>query len=578
MLPACYSELFAIYARIARRHEYSCRGEPGSLVGVCFPIQDAPLCCAIRKGSPTVMTTTIGLVVSLLVVVVVLSALATRIALPSPIVLVVGGLLLSFLPGLPTIDLAPDLVLFVFLPPLIYASAWQTSWREFHANLRPILLLAIGLVLVTTTLVAVVAHALVGLPWGVAFVLGAIVSPTDAVAASATAQRVGLARRLVTVLEGESMVNDATGLVIYRFAVAAVVSGMFSLGAAGLQFVVVGGGGLLLGLAASWPIARLHRVLDDAPIEITITLLTPFVVYLCAEAVHVSGVLAVLAAGLYLSRQSARFFSSTTRLQANAVWETLVFLLNGLLFVLIGLQMNRIITAIAGWPLPVILGDALVICLTVILTRVAWVFPATYLPRVLSARLRQVDPYPGWRNVLLIAWAGLRGGLSLAAAFALPFTIATAAVFPERDRIIFLTFCVIVATLVVQGVGLVPLIRLLGLRADSAPGEELQFARQVAIRAALDRLDAQATDDGVSEPFLADLQGHYEDRLRQVTRPIDGSALDEDPTPAQDRLRRAVIAAERAAVIQLRDQGRIADDVLRTIERELDLEEQRVRH
>src|SRR6266545_2700254 len=230
MLPACYSELFAIYARIARRHEYSCRGEPGSLVGVCFPIQDAPLCCAIRKGSPTVMTTTIGLVVSLLVVVVVLSALATRIALPSPIVLVVGGLLLSFLPGLPTIDLAPDLVLFVFLPPLIYASAWQTSWREFHANLRPILLLAIGLVLVTTTLVAVVAHALVGLPWGVAFVLGAIVSPTDAVAASATAQRVGLARRLVTVLEGESMVNDATGLVIYRFAVAAVVSGMFSLG------------------------------------------------------------------------------------------------------------------------------------------------------------------------------------------------------------------------------------------------------------------------------------------------------------------------------------------------------------
>jgi len=302
------------------------------------------------------------------------------------------------------------------------------------------------------------------------------------------------------------------------------------------------------------------------------------VVYLCAEAVHVSGVLAVLAAGLYLSRQSARFFSSTTRLQANAVWETLVFLLNGLLFVLIGLQMNRIITAIVGRPLPLMLGDALVICLTVILTRVAWVFPATYLPRVLSARLRQVDPYPGWRNVLLIAWAGLRGGLSLAAAFALPFTIATAAVFPERDRIIFLTFCVIVATLVVQGVGLVPLIRLLGLRADSAPGEELQFARQVAIRAALDRLDAQATDDGVSEPFLADLQGHYEDRLRQVTRPIDGSALDEDPTPAQDRLRRAVIAAERAAVIQLRDQGRIADDVLRTIERELDLEEQRVRH
>jgi CPA1 family monovalent cation:H+ antiporter len=491
---------------------------------------------------------------------------------------VVGGVLLSYLPGLPPIDLAPELVLFLFLPPLIYASAWETSWREFHANLRPILLLAIGLVLVTTTLVAVVAHAAVGLPWGVAFVLGAIVSPTDAVAASATAQRVGLSRRIVTVLEGESMVNDATGLVVYRFAVAAVVSGMFSLAAASVQFVVVSAGGLLLGLALSWPIARLHRLLDDALIEISITLLTPFVVYLCAEALHVSGVLAVMSAGLYLSRQSARFFSSTTRLQANAVWEVLVFLLNGLLFVLVGLQLHGILTAIAGWPFPVMLGDALVICLSVILTRVAWVFPATYLPRALSARLRQADPYPGWRNVLLIAWAGLRGGLSLAAAFALPLTIASGAVFPERDRIIFLTFCVILATLVVQGVGLVPLIRVLGLRSDPMPGQELQYARQVAIRAALERLDAQATDDGVPEPFVADLRGHYEEKLRRVMRQNDGSALDDDPTPAQQRFHRAVITAERVAVIQLRDQGRIADDVLRTIERELDLEEQRLSH
>ena len=524
------------------------------------------------------MTATIILVVSLLAIVVALSALATRLAVPSPIVLVVGGVLLSFLPGLPPIDLAPELVLFLFLPPLIYAAAWETSWREFHANLRPILLLAIGLVLVTTTLVAIVAHALVGLPWGVAFVLGAIVSPTDAVAASATAQRLGLSRRIVTVLEGESMVNDATGLVIYRFAVAAVVSAMFSLASASMQFVVVSAGGLLLGLALGWPIAKLHRALDDALIEISITLLTPFVVYLCAEALHVSGVLAVMSAGLYLSRQSARFFSSTTRLQANAVWEVLVFLLNGLLFMLIGLQLHRILLAIAAWPLPVMLGDALVICLTVILTRVGWVFPATYLPRVLSPRLRQADPYPGWRNVLLVAWAGLRGGLSLAAAFALPFTIATGAVFPERDRIIFLTFCVIVATLVVQGLGLVPLIRLLGLRSDPAAGQELQYARQVAIRAALERLDAQASNDGVPEPFVADLRGHYEEKLRRVTRQNEGDPLDEDPTPAQQRIHRAVIAVERAAVIQLRDQGRIADDVLRTIERELDLEEQRLRH
>jgi monovalent cation/hydrogen antiporter len=521
-------------------------------------------------------TATITLVVSLLVVVVTLSALATRLGVPSPIVLVVGSVLLSFLPGLPSIDLAPELVLFLFLPPLIYASAWQTSWREFHANLRPILLLAIGLVLATTALVAVVAHVVVGLPWGIAFVLGAIVSPTDAVAASATAQRVGLARRIVTVLEGESMVNDATGLVVYRFAVAAVVSGLFSLGDASIQFIVVSIGGLLLGLLISWPIARLHRALDDALLEITITLLTPFVVYLCAEALHVSGVLAVMVAGLYLSRQSARFFSSTTRLQANGVWEVLVFLLNGLLFVLIGLQLHHILTAIPASPLT--LGNAVVICLAVILTRLVWVFSATYLPRFLNPRLRQTDPYPGWRNILLIAWAGLRGGLSLAAAFALPFTVASGIVFPEREQIIFLTFCVILATLVVQGIGLVPLIRLLGLRSDPTPGQELQYAREIAIRAALARLDEQSINDGVPEAFVADLRGHYEDKLRWVTQQLDGSALDDDPTPAQQRLQRALIATERAAVIQLRDKGTIADDVLRAIERELDLEEQRMRH
>ena len=521
-------------------------------------------------------TATITLFVSLLAVVVVLSALAARLAIPSPIVLVMGGVFLSFLPGLPPVELAPDLVLFLFLPPLIYASAWETSWREFHANLRPILLLAIGLVLMTTALVAVVAHEVVGLSWGMAFVLGAIVSPTDAVAASATAQRVGLARRIVTVLEGESIVNDATGLVVYRFAVAAVVSSLFSLGAASLQFLMVSAGGLLLGLLISWPIAQLHRALDDALLEITITLLTSFVVYLCAEALHVSGVLAVMAAGLYLSRQSARFFSSTTRLQANAVWEVLVFLLNGLLFVLIGLQLHGILPAIAAsWAT---VRDAVVICLTVILTRIAWVFSATYLPRLVSPRLRQADPYPGWRNVLLIAWAGLRGGLSLAAAFALPLTVATGIALPDRERIIFLTFCVILATLVVQGIGLVPLIRLLRLRSDPTPGQELQYAREVALRAALAHLDDQSMRDGVPEAFVADLRGHYEEKLRRVTQRLDGSALEEDSTPAQRRLQQALIASERAAVIHLRDKGKIADDVLRAIERELDLEEQRMRH
>jgi Na+/H+ antiporter len=358
------------------------------------------------------MVALITLVVGLFVVVAVLSALAQHLQIPAAILLVLGGVLLSFIPGMPSIDLEPDLVLFLFLPPLIYAAAWQTSWREFRATLRPILLLAIGLVLVTTTTIAVVAHAAVGLPWSVAFVLGAIVSPTDAVAASATAQSLGLSRRIVTVLEGESMVNDATGLVIYRFAVAAVVTGTFSLWQASWQFVIVSMGGLLIGLVIAWPLARLHRLFDDALIEITLTLLTPFVAYLSAEALHLSGVLATLSAGLYLSRQSARFFSSNTRLQATAVWNVLVFLLNGLLFLLIGLQLRAIVATIGPVSWPAFIRDALVICLTVILVRVAWVFTATYLPQAVSARGRRIDLDPGWRSVLLIAWAGLRGGLS----------------------------------------------------------------------------------------------------------------------------------------------------------------------
>src|SRR2546421_178306 len=310
------------------------------------------------------MSNTITLVFGLLAAIVALATVATRFRIPYAVLLVLGGLLMGFIPGLPTIELNPDLVLFLFLPPLIYSSAWLTSWHEFRASLRPILMLSIGLVLATTAIVAIVAHFAVGLPWPVAFVLGAVVSPTDAVAASATAQSIGLPRRLVTVIEGESMVNDATGLVVYRFAVAAVVTGSFSLAQASFQFALVSAGGLLIGLVIGWPVAWLPRHLDDAPIEIAITLLTPFAAYLLAEAIGVSGVLAVMAAGLYLSRQSSRFFSSNTRLQANAVWNVLVFLLNGFLFLLIGLQLHSILGTVASRTPLILIGDALILCLT----------------------------------------------------------------------------------------------------------------------------------------------------------------------------------------------------------------------
>jgi len=523
------------------------------------------------------MSATLSLLFGLLVAIVALATLATRLRIPYAILLVLGGLLLGFVPGLPRIVLNPELVLVLFLPPLIYSSAWLTSWREFHANLRSILQLALGLVLGTTIVLAVVAHTIAGLSWPVAFVLGAVVSPTDAVAASATAQQLGLPRRIVSVIEGESMVNDATGLVVYRFAVAAVVVGSFSLWQAGLQLVAVSLGGLLIGLVIAWPVAWLHRHLDDAPIEITITLLTPYAAYLLANALQMSGVLAVLSAGLYLSHQSSRFFSSNTRLQANAVWNVLVFLLNGLVFLLIGLQLRGIVETIAGRSLLTLVWQALLISLAVIAVRIAWVFPAAYLPRLVSPRLRVRDPYPGWRQVAIVAWIGMRGGLSLAAALALPFTLTGGLLFPQRDLVIFFTFCVILATLVGQGLSLVPIIRLLGLERDSSLEREHALAHLVAARAALSRLDELATEAWVPQDALTDLRSHYAHKLEILTEAMDGAGDEhfDGHVPVQQRLRQEVLRAERAVVIGLRDRGRIDDETLRLVERELDLEEQR---
>jgi Na+/H+ antiporter len=524
------------------------------------------------------MSATISLLFGLLVAIIILATLATRLRIPYAILLVLGGLFLGFVPGLPSITLNPELILVLFLPPLIYSSAWLTSWRAFRANLRPILQLALGLVLVTTIVIAIVAHAIAGLSWPVAFVLGAVVSPTDAVAASATARLLGLPRRIVTVIEGESMVNDATGLVVYRFAVAAVVTGSFSLWQASLQFVVVSLGGLLIGLAIGWPVAWLHRHLDDAPIEITITLLTPYAAYLVADALQVSGVLAVLSAGLYLSHQSSRFFSSNTRLQANAVWNVLVFLLNGLVFLLIGLQLRSILGTIAGPALLTLVWQALLISLAVIAVRIAWVFPAASLPRLVSPRLRDRDPYPGWRQVAMVAWMGMRGGLSLAAALALPLSLTGGVLFPQRDLVIFFTFGVILVTLVGQGLSLVPLIRLLGLERDSSLEQEHAQAHLVAARAALSRLDELATEAWVPQDALTYLRSHYAKKLRALTEAIDGAGNErfDGHAPVKQRLQQEVLTAERAAVIGLRDQGRIDDETLRLVERELDLEEQRL--
>ena len=526
------------------------------------------------------MSNTITLIFGLLVAIVALATVSTRFRIPYAVLLVVGGLLMGFIPGLPTIQLDPELILFLFLPPLIYSSAWLTSWHEFKANMRPILVLSIGLVLATTFIVAVVAHVVAGLPWPVAFVLGAVVSPTDAVAASATAQSVGLARRIVAVIEGESMVNDATGLVVYRFAVAAVVTGGFSLAQAGFQFVLVSIGGLLIGLLIGWPVAWLHRQLDNAPIEIAITILTPFAAYLLAEALNLSGVLAVVACGLYLSRQSARFFSSNTRLQADAVWGVLVFLLNGFVFLLIGLQLHSVLDTVTNHALLTLIWDAALVCLTVIAARIAWIIPVSYLTRWLSNFLPIHETFPSLRSLLVVAWTGMRGGVSLAVALALPLTITGGGLFPDRDLVIFLTFGVILGTLVLQGLSLSPLIRLLHLKEDDSRQKEHAQAHLEAARAALVRLDELSGENWISEDYVTHLRSLYEKKVKTYGPVADGADVSEFPdgTHLTDkrRLHQEVLNAERSTVIQLRDKGGIDDEVLREVERELDLEEQRL--
>jgi CPA1 family monovalent cation:H+ antiporter len=376
------------------------------------------------------------------------------------------------------------------------------------------------------------------------------------------------------------MVNDATGLVVYRFAVAAVVTGSFSLAQASLQFVLVSVGGLLVGLVVGWPLAWLHRHLDDASIEIAITLLTPFAAYLLAEALDVSGVLAVMATGLYLSRQSSRFFSSNTRLQANAVWNVLVFLLNGLVFLLIGLQLRVILGTLASREPLTLLIDALLVCLTVVLVRIGCVvlsaYPLHLFERYLGPRTRR----PSWGNVLIVAWTGMRGGVSLAAALALPLTLVGGAPFPQRDLVIFLTFCVILATLVGQGLSLAPLIRVLHLQEDGSREQEHAQAHLAAVHAALERLDELCMQPWVPEEYLTHLRSIYEQKTENYTRQLNGSddtaEQDSDRQEAKLRMRQEVLTAERAAVIRLRDQGRIDDEVLRQVERELDLEEQQI--
>jgi CPA1 family monovalent cation:H+ antiporter len=521
----------------------------------------------------------------LLVAVAGLALLARKLRIPYPILLVLGGLVLAMIPSLPKMHFEPDLVFLIFLPPLLFPAALFTSWRDFHANLRPIGLLAVGLVLFTTCSVAYFAHYLIeGLPLAAAFILGAIVSPPDAVAATAITERLNVPQRIVTVLEGESLVNDAIALVAYAFAVNALTTGSFSLGKASVNFVFVSVGGVLVGLLAGWLASQAQRRLDDPPVQITISILTPFAAYLPAEQLHVSGVLAVVTAGLYLGWRTPEIVNSRMRLQAGPVWEMIVFLLNGLVFILIGLQLPAVLKGLAGQSIPLsrLCWYATLISAVVILVRFIWVFAATYLPRYLSASLRVRDPYPRWQEVTIVAWTGMRGVVSLAAAMALPSAIINDPNGADKDvitsLIIFFTYFVILVTLVLQGLTLPLLIRWLNVVDNGDTEREERKARLKANLAAMSRLTELEQQEKQPIDLLQRLRVEYEDRIRQLEA-CDQS--DNPPRPghfsnAYESLQHEALVVERQTILQLRNERVISDTVLRRIQYDLDLAEARL--
>ena len=434
--------------------------------------------------------------------------------IPYPILLVLGGLLLGFGPGVPKVTMPPEVVLIGILPPLLYRSAYATGLRELRQNLRPIALLAVGLVALTTVGVAVVAHAVTDLGWAESFILGAVVSPTDPIAATAIGRRLGVPRRLIDIVEGESLVNDGTALVLLRTAIVAAVAGSFSAWDAGWHLVVNIVGGVAVGLAIGYPIRRIRRVLDNPPLEITIAFLTGYFAFLPASAIGVSGVLAVVTAGVYMGWYTPELTTVQTRLQGEGFWEVVTFLLNVLLFGIVGLQLRPVLDGLSGHKGWSLVGEAALIALAVIALRIIWVFPATYVPRWLFPRVRERDPYPPWRYPAFVAWTGMRGAVTLAAALLIPLNTDAGSPLPGRDLIVFFAFAVVLATLVGQGLSLPGVIRALRLEADDGGAEtEEAHARVRAAEAALARLDELSDEPWVLDATAQRLRRQYRFRI-----------------------------------------------------------------
>ena len=518
------------------------------------------------------------ILVGLLAAAVTLIALADVVRIPYPILLVLGGLTLGFLPGMPHIELPPELVLVAVLPPLLYGTAFFTPLREFRANAARITTLAVGLVLATMVAVAAVAHAMVpGLGWPSAFVLGAIVSPTDPTAATSIAERLGLPRRLAAVVDGESLVNDGTALVAYKYALIAVVSGTFSLAHASASFVLNVIGGIAVGLAVGYLIRQVRQRLDNPPVELTISIVSGYLAFLPAAALGVSGVLAAVTVGIYMGWHTAELTNASTRLQGTGVWEVLFFALNAVLFGLVGLQLPAILDGLSTFSTADLIRYGVVVTATVTAVRLVWVMGSIYLPRLVHGRLHGRDQLRSWRAGLILTWSGMRGAVSLAAALSLPLT-TDAGPFQRRRLLIFLTFAVILGTLVVQGLTLPGLIRVLGLEDDGLAEREEAKARIHAAESALERLDELVEEEWVRDDTVERMRGLYNFRRQRFSARIDAEADDGSEARSLDyqRLRHELLEAERTAVLDLRRRGAIDDDVLRRVVRDIDLEDVRL--
>jgi monovalent cation/hydrogen antiporter len=501
-----------------------------------------------------------------------------------PIFLVISGLLISLIPGIPPITLNPDLVFLIFLPPLLYAAAWNTSWKEFWRMKRPISLLGFGLVICTSAAVAFISNLLIpDFSLAAGFLLGGIISPPDAIAATSVLQGLKVPKRVVIILEGESLVNDAASLIVFRFALAAVLTGQFHMWEATRTFFVVAAMGILIGLVIAHFVYAIHRFFPTTPaIDAAFTLIAPYIMYIAAEHFHVSGVLSVVSGGLFLTFRSQDLFSYDARIQVLGLWDTLVFLLNGFVFIMIGLQLPGIIRGMENYSVGEAITYAIIISLVTILIRIAWVFPGAYIPRMLFKSIRNTEPNPGWRNVLLLGWSGMRGVVSLASALAVPLTLANQQAFPHRNLILFITFVVILFTLVLQGLSLKPLIRLLKIKGDEKETETMQMLdlRLRLANAVLAHIDDKYAREIETNDTYKRVRERYARMIEITQKKLEAQESIDDTQsflPHYRQMLLELIEVRRRELNHYRHTNDFSHELIKEREWELDLEEARLR-